>query len=123
MWPSLWRRYDLEKPMRGGRLFRWPDGGTLDGMPRRKTTVYLDPGVVTALRALAASRGWSVSALAEKALRAFLAGDGSDGARSGLRSLMATVAARDLLGDEEAMAVAVDEAHAVREARHARRPR
>jgi predicted transcriptional regulator len=89
---------------------------------RRKTTVYLDPDVLTATKVVAAARQQSESRVVEDALRAYL-GDGQlEAARADLRALMERVAKRETLDDEEAMAVAVGEVRAVRTARSSRHP-
>ncbi len=91
-------------------------------MERRKTTVYLDPDVLTATKVVAAARQQSESRVVEDALRAYL-GDGQlEAARADLRALMERVAKRETLDDEEAMAVAVGEVRAVRTARSSRHP-
>jgi hypothetical protein len=88
---------------------------------RRKTTVYLDPDVLTATKVLAAARQQSESQVVEDALRAYLGSDDLESARADLKALMDRVAARSDLTDDEAMAVAVDEVRAVRSTRRPRR--
>lgn len=89
-------------------------------MDRRKTTVYLDPDVLTATKVVAAARQQSESRVVEDALRAYL-GDGPlEAAGADLRALMDRVAKHEALDDEEAMAVAVSEVRAVRTARSIR---
>ncbi len=89
-------------------------------MERRKTTVYLDPDVLTATKVVAAARQQSESRVVEDALRAYL-GDGRlEAARADLRALMERVAKRETLDDGEAMEVAVGEVRAVRTARSTR---
>ena len=83
-------------------------------MERRKTTVYLDADVLTATKVLAAARQQSESKVVEEALRAYLGNGELDAARAELRTLMDRVAGRSDLDDDEAMALAVDEVHAVR---------
>lgn len=90
-------------------------------MGRRKTTIYLDPDVLTAVKVLAATRQQSDSDLIEAAVRAYLAGSDLDAARADLRALMDRVADRSDLDDERAMALAVDEVHDVRVSRRGRR--
>lgn len=86
-------------------------------MSQRKTTVYLDTDVLTATKVLAATRNRSESQVVEDALRAYLrAGELAD-AQVDLQTLMDRVARRDDLGEDEAMAVAVDEVRAIRAAR------
>lgn len=91
-------------------------------MERRKTTVYLDPDVLTATKVLAAARSLSESQVVEDALRAYLGNGELDAARAGLRSLMDRIAGRSELDDDEAMALAVEEVGAVRAKRSSRRP-
>ena len=83
-------------------------------MDRRKTTVYLDPDVLTATKVLAVARQQSESQVVEDALRAYLGNGTLEAARESLRGLMDRVAARSDLDDEEAIALAVDEVRAVR---------
>lgn len=83
-------------------------------MERRKTTVYLDPDILTATKVLAAARQQSESKVVEEALRAYLGNGELDAARAELRTLMDRVSGRSDLDDDEAMALAVDEVHAVR---------
>ena len=89
---------------------------------RRKTTVYLDPDVLTATKVLAAARSLSESQVVEDALRAYLGNGELDATRAGLRSLMDRIAGRSELDDDEAMALAVEEVRAVRAKRSSRRP-
>lgn len=86
-------------------------------MSRRKTTVYLDSDVLTATKVLAAARERSESQVVEDALRAYLRTDDARAAGADLRALMDRVAQREVLDDEAAMALAVDEVRAVRAGR------
>lgn len=85
-------------------------------MNRRKTTVYLDADVLTAIKVVAAARDRSESQIVEEALRAYLQTGELDSARADLRSLMDRVAGREALDDEAAMALAVGEVREVRAA-------
>lgn len=85
-------------------------------MTQRKTTVYLDPDVLTATKVLAATRERSESQIVEDALRAYLRAGELTAARADLRALMDRVAERGDLDDEAAMSLAVDEARAARAA-------
>lgn len=91
------------------------------GVTRRKTTVYLDPDVLTATKVLAATREQSESRIVEDALRAYLRSEDAAAARDDLRELMERVRTRSELTDEEAMAVAVEEVRAVRSTRRSNR--
>lgn len=90
-------------------------------MTRRKTTVYLDPDLLTATKVLAAARQQSESQVMEDALREYLGGARLDAARADLLALMERVTTRSDLGDDEAMALAVEEVRAARSARRSRR--
>lgn len=93
-------------------------------MERRKTTVYLDPDVLTAAKVLAAARRQSESQVVEDALRAYLRDGQLNQARSSLKDLMDRIAARnagDALDDDQAMEIAVQEVRATRAARRSRR--
>jgi plasmid stability protein len=78
-------------------------------MARAKTTVYLDPDVLRAMRIRAARTGKRDSDVVEEALREFL----------GL-AVIDRVRARSNLSEDEAMALANQEVHAAR--RERRRP-
>lgn len=88
---------------------------------RRKTTVYLDPDLLTAAKVLAAARQASESQVIEDALREYLGGARLESARADLMALMERVATRSDIGDDEAMTLAVEEVRAVRGTRRARR--
>ncbi|MGH9306695.1 MAG: CopG family transcriptional regulator [Acidimicrobiales bacterium] len=90
------------------------------GVERRKTTVYLDPDVLTATKVLAATRQQSESQLVEDALRAYFDSGQLEAARADLRALMERVAAQTDLDGDEAMALAVKEVRAVRSSRRSR---
>jgi hypothetical protein len=89
---------------------------------RQKTTVYLDPEVLTAAKVLGAARGQSESRVVEDALRSYLRSAESEAAREDLRRLMERLAARADMDEDTAMALAVEEVRSVRAARRARRP-
>lgn len=78
-------------------------------MARAKTTVYLDPDVLRAMRVRAARTGKRDSDVMEEALREFL----------GL-AVIDRVRARSNLGEDEAMALANEEVHAARRERRRR---
>ena len=90
-------------------------------MGRRKTTVHLDPDVLTATKVLAAARQLSESQVVEDALREYLGGSRLESARANLIALMERVATRANLSDDDAMTLAVEEVQAVRRARRSRR--
>jgi hypothetical protein len=94
-------------------------------MARRKTTYYIDEGVLTATKMTAAATQRSESQLVEDALRAYVVEEGrGEAAREDLRRLLEELRARPELGDlddEQAMALAVEETRAVRRERAARR--
>ncbi len=94
-------------------------------MARRKTTYYIDEGVLTATKMTAAATQRSESQLVEDALRTYVVEEGrGEAAREDLRKLLEDLRARpelDDLDDEQSMALAVEETRAVRRARAARR--
>jgi hypothetical protein len=90
-------------------------------MPRQKTTVYLDQDVLTATKAAALTSRRSESAVIEDALRSYLASGHGERAREQLGSLLDRVARGSDLDEESAMALAIEEVHAVRRARNAKR--
>jgi len=94
-------------------------------MGKRKTTYYIDEGVLTATKLTAVATHRSESTLVEEALRAYLIDEGrAEAARDDLRSLLDDLRQRsDLndLDDEASMALAVEEVKAVRKERQKRR--
>jgi hypothetical protein len=96
-------------------------------MARRKTTYYIDEGVLTAAKMTAVATQRSESRLVEDALRAYVVEQGrGEAAREDLRRLLEELRTRPELGDlddKQAMALAVEETRAVRRERAARRRR
>ena len=94
-------------------------------MARRKTTYYIDEGVLTASKMTAAATQRSESQLVEDALRTYVVEEGrGEAAREDLRKLLEELRARPELGaldDEASMALAVEETRAVRRERAVRR--
>lgn len=94
-------------------------------MARRKTTYYIDEGVLTATKMTAAATQCSESQLVEDALRTYVVEEGrGEAAREDLRKLLEELRVRpelDDLDDEQSMALAVEETRAVRRARSASR--
>lgn len=87
-------------------------------MDRRKTTIYLDPDVLTATKVLAATGDRSESQVVEDALRAYLRAGELQSAGEDLRQLMDRISDRASLDDESAMSLAVEETRAARAGRH-----
>ncbi len=83
-------------------------------MARKKTTIYLEPDLLTATKALAASSGRREYEVVEDALRAYMRSDEAGQARQELKDLLDRVAERSTLSDEESMKLAYDELHAAR---------
>jgi predicted transcriptional regulator len=83
-------------------------------MARKKTTIYLEPDLLNATKALAASSGRREYEVVEDALRAYMRSAEAGQARQELKDLLDRVAERSTLTDEEAMAIAYDELHAAR---------
>lgn len=90
-------------------------------MARRKTTVYLDPDLLTATKVLAASSGRREYEVIEDALRAYMRAEETAESHRQLLELLARVHQRSDLTEDEAMKLAVEEVHAVRSERAARR--
>lgn len=90
-------------------------------MAKRKTTYYIDEGVLTATKLTAVATHRSESTLVEDALRLYLVDEGrAEAARNDLRSLLDDLRTRpDLndLDDESSMALAVKEVKAARKER------
>jgi hypothetical protein len=95
-----------------------------DGVARRKTTYYIDEGVLTATKMTAVATHRSESQLVEDALRAYVVDEGrGDAAREDMRQLLDELRARPELNDlddEQSMALAVSETRAVRRERAAK---
>lgn len=85
-------------------------------MARKKTTIYLEPDLLNAAKALAASSGRREYEVVEDALRAYMRSDETAQARRELRELLDRVAERSELTDDEALKLAYDELHAIRAA-------
>lgn len=83
-------------------------------MARKKTTIYLEPDLLNATKALAASSGRREYEVVEDALRAYMRSDEAAQARRELRELLDRVAERSELTDDEALKLAYDELHAMR---------
>lgn len=93
-------------------------------MARRKTTYYIDEGVLTATKMTAVATHRSESQLVEDALRAYVVDAGrGEAAREDMRRLLDELRARpglDDLDDERSMALAVSEVRAARRERAAK---
>jgi len=91
------------------------------GVARRKTTYYIDEGVLTATKMTAVATHRSESQLVEDALRRYVVEEGrGEAAREDLRQLLDELRARPELGDlsdSESLELAVRETRAVRKAR------
>jgi hypothetical protein len=83
-------------------------------MARKKTTIYLEPDLLTATKVLAASSGRREYEVIEDALRAYLRADETTQTRRELRELLDRVAERSDLDPDEAIKLANDELHAMR---------
>jgi len=81
---------------------------------KQKTTIYLDPDVLTATKAVALTSKRTESAVVEEALRSYLRGGRGDAARDELQELLDRVAQTSDLDEDAALSMAVDEVHAVR---------
>jgi hypothetical protein len=94
-------------------------------MARRKTTYYIDEGVLTATKMTAVATHRSESQLVEDALRAYVVDEGrGEAAREDMRRLLDELRARPELNDlddEQTMALAVSETRAARRERAAKR--
>ena len=95
-------------------------------MARRKTTYYIDEGVLTAVKMTAVATHRSESQLVEDALRAYVVEQGrGEAAREDMRRLLDELRARPELSDlddEQSIALAVRETRAVRRAHATKRP-
>lgn len=88
-------------------------------MARQKTTVYLDPDVLTATKAAALTTKRTESAVVEDALRAYLRGSRGDAVWTELQELLDRVVQASDRDEDAALNMAVDEVHALRRERRA----
>ncbi len=86
-------------------------------MAKQKTTVYLDPDVLTATKAAALTSNRTESAVVEDALRSYLRGRRAEAVKNELQDLFDRVAKTSDLDEDAALAMAVREVHAVRRER------
>ena len=84
---------------------------------RKKTTVYLDPELLRAVKVLAAGTGRHDYEIVEDALRRYLATPPVETGRQALRELLGRLGERADLSDEEALDLAYAELHAARRMR------
>ncbi len=91
----------------------WDDGN----MAKQKTTIYLDPDVLTATKAAALTSKRTESAVVEEALRSYLRGGRGEAVRDELRELLDRVTQASDLDEDAALSMAVDEVHSVRRER------
>ncbi len=89
-------------------------------MAKKKTTVYLGSDVLVATKAAALTSNRSESAVIEDALRSYLRSEYGDAVRDDLRELLERVGMAGDLGEDVALAEAVDEVRVVRKARRSR---
>lgn len=91
-------------------------------MARKKTTIYLEPDLLTATKTLAVSSGRREYEVIEDALRAYMRSEQAASARQQLRTMLDQWAAQDTgLDEEQALALATREVHAYRRQRSAKR--
>ena len=84
---------------------------------RKKTTVYLDPELLRAIKVVATSRGRHDYEILEDAVRQYLHTAQAEASRKELRELLDQLAGQNAVSDEEALKLAYDELHAARRAR------
>ena len=84
---------------------------------RKKTTVYLDPELLRAVKVVAASSGRHDYEILEDAVRQYLHTAQAEASRQELRELLDQLGGQNTMSDEEALKLAYDELHAVRRAR------
>ena len=89
-------------------------------MAKKKTTIYLDPDVLTATKAAALTSNRSESAVVEDALRSYLRSGHADATWDELRELLERVGYTSDLDEDAALAQSVTEVRAVRRERRAR---
>jgi predicted transcriptional regulator len=87
---------------------------------RKKTTVYLDPDLLRAVKVLAASSGRHDYEVVEEALSQYVDSAMADARRQALRDLLSELGGDAEPTDDAALSLAYAELHA---ARHDRRPK
>ncbi len=85
---------------------------------RKKTTIYLDPELLRAVKVVAASSGRHDYEIVEDAVRQYLHTAQAEASRQELSDVLAQLSTRDTVSDEEALNVAYAELRAVRCTRH-----
>jgi hypothetical protein len=90
-------------------------------MARRKTTIYLEPDLLTATKTLAASSGRREYEVIEDALRAYMRSDEAAAGRRELRVMLDRWSAHDAgLSEDEALELATSEVHTYRREQRAK---
>ncbi|HYZ29683.1 MAG TPA: hypothetical protein VE570_11535, partial [Thermoleophilaceae bacterium] len=114
---------------RGGESCRSPENCPVDRMTersnfmvmaakaRKKTTVYLDPDLLTAAKVLAASTGKRDYEVMEDALRHYLGAEETAGSREALQALLERIGKRSDLDESAAEDLAYSELKAARRSR------
>lgn len=87
----------------------------MGSMARKKTTIYLEPDLLTATKTLAASSGRREYEVIEDALRAYMRSDEAAAGRRELRAMLDRWTEDDPgLDEDEAIELATREVHAYR---------
>src|SRR3712207_5186473 len=84
---------------------------------RKKTTVYLDPELLQAVKVVAERNGRHDYEILEDAVRLYLGTAQAETSRQALRELLDLQATQASVGDDEALDLAYAELHAARRAR------
>lgn len=91
-------------------------------MPRKKTTIYLEPDLLTATKTLAASSGRREYEVIEDALRAYMRSDEAAEGREKLRVMLDLWASEETgLSEDSALELGNSEVHAQRARRRPKR--
>lgn len=85
---------------------------------RKKTTVYLDPELLRAVKIVAASSGRHDYEVLEDAVRQYLRTSQTEASRQELRELLDRLGQQQPVSDEEALELAYAELHTARRTRH-----
>ena len=93
----------------------------MGSMARKKTTIYLEPDLLTAAKTLAASSGRREYEVIEDALRAYMRSDEAVAGRRELRAMLDRWTEDDAgLDEDEALELATREVHAYRREQRAK---
>src|SRR5580692_3903397 len=112
---DIWIAYRIDRRIESQDLKVRLQEGIMGGMVRKKTTIYLEPDLLTATKTLAASSGRREYEVIEDALRVYMRSDEAAAGRRELRAMLDRWSEQDTgLDEDEAIELATREVHAYR---------